>query len=330
MTVAGHELSVSASVGIAIHTAEGATSEELIRNADVAMYAAKEVGRGGYEVFRYDMAREFGEILGLEHELRLGLRRGELSVHYQPEVAIGSTDIVGVEALLRWESPTRGQVPPARFIPVAEASGLIFALGEFVMRRACAQTARWRDEGLLPEGFVTWVNISVKQLADGGVGELVRRSLKDAGLAASSLGLEVTETAIVTGDSSDRVRRQLETLHEQGVRIAIDDFGTGFSSLGQLRHFPIDMLKVDRSFVQGVEHDSKDAAITANLVSLAHALGVDAIAEGIESEGQLNELRAVGCDFAQGFLFARPAAADQVTGMLAGAVAERRSPGVKA
>jgi diguanylate cyclase (GGDEF)-like protein/PAS domain S-box-containing protein len=330
LTLANHELSVSASVGIATNAAEGASSEEMIRNADVAMYAAKEVGRGRYEVFHYDMAREFGEILGLEHELRLGLRRGEFSVHYQPEVAIDSTDIVGVEALLRWNSPTLGSVPPARFIPVAEATGLIFSLGEFVMRRACAQTARWRDQGLLPDGFVTWVNISGKQLAGAGVSELVQRSLTDAGIPATLLGLEVTETAIVSGDPGDRARKELQALHDLGVRIAIDDFGTGFSSLGQLRHFPIDVLKVDRSFVQGVEHDAKDAAITANLVSLAHALGVEAIAEGIESDGQLNELRSVGCDMAQGYLFARPGPADQITGILAGAAAERQEPGVKA
>jgi EAL domain-containing protein (putative c-di-GMP-specific phosphodiesterase class I) len=288
------------------------------------MYAAKEAGRGRYEVFHYDMARQFGEMLGLEHELRLGLQRGEFEVHYQPEVDLESTRIVGVEALLRWNSPTLGPVPPTRFIPVAEATGLIFALGEFVLREACEQTTKWRDQGLVTDPFVTWVNVSGVQLSAGGVNDLVQRSLADTGLPPTSLGLEVTETAIVEGTSGDRARVDLKQLHDQGVRIAIDDFGTGFSSLGQLRHFPIDMLKVDRSFVQGVEHDAKDAAITANLVNLAHALGVTAIAEGIESDGQLSEMRAVGCDFAQGYLFARPASADQVTGMLAGAAAELR------
>jgi diguanylate cyclase (GGDEF)-like protein/PAS domain S-box-containing protein len=322
LTIANHELSVGASVGIAIHSGGEGDSEELIRNADVAMYAAKEAGRGRYEVFHYDMARQFGEMLGLEHELRLGLQRGEFEVHYQLEVDLDSTRIVGVEALLRWNSPTLGSVPPGRFIPVAEATGLIFPLGEFVLGEACAQTAKWRDQGLLGDPFVTWVNVSGVQLSAGGVSDLVHRSLAAAGLSATSLGLEVTETAIVEGVPGDRARAELQELHDEGVRIAIDDFGTGFSSLGQLRHFPIDMLKVDRSFVQGVEHDAKDAAITANLVSLAHALGVTAIAEGIESDGQLSELRAVGCDLAQGYLFARPASADQVTGMLAGAAAE--------
>jgi diguanylate cyclase (GGDEF)-like protein len=327
LTIANHELSIEASVGIAIHSGGEGDSEELIRNADVAMYAAKEAGRGRFEVFNYDMARQFGEMLGLEHELRLGLQRGEFEVHYQPEVALDSTRIVGVEALLRWNSPTLGSVPPTRFIPVAEATGLIFALGEFVLKEACAQTARWRDQGLLADPFVTWVNVSGVQLSAGGMNDLVRRTLTDAGLSANSLGLEVTETAVVEGLAGERARAELQELHDQGVRIAIDDFGTGFSSLGQLRNFPVDMLKVDRSFVQGVEHDAKDAAITANLVSLAHALGVTAIAEGIESDGQLNEVRAVGCDLAQGFLFARPASADQITGMLAGDAAELLSEG---
>jgi diguanylate cyclase (GGDEF)-like protein/PAS domain S-box-containing protein len=327
LTVANHELSVGASVGIAIHSGGEADSEELIRNADVAMYAAKEAGRGRFEVFNYDMARQFGEMLGLEHELRLGLQRGEFEVHYQPEVALDSTRIVGVEALLRWNSPTLGSVPPTRFIPVAEATGLIFPLGEFVLKEACAQTARWREQGLLADPFITWVNVSGVQLSAGGMNDLVQRTLKDTGLPATSLGLEVTETAVVEGVPGDRARAELQELHDQGVRIAIDDFGTGFSSLGQLRNFPIDMLKVDRSFVQGVEHDAKDAAITANLVSLAHALGVTAIAEGIESDGQLNEVRAVGCDLAQGFLFAHPASADQITGMLAGDAAELKGEG---
>jgi diguanylate cyclase (GGDEF)-like protein/PAS domain S-box-containing protein len=329
VTIGGHELTVGASVGIAVHTGGEGDGEALLRDADVAMYAAKENGRGQYEVFHYDMARGFGEMLGLEQELRQALQRKEMSVHYQPEVALANTRIVGVEALLRWTSEKLGSVPPDRFIPVAETTGLIFELGEFVLHEACAQTAEWRAAGLLPDGFVTWVNVSGKQLTAGGVSELVQRELKVNGIPPSSLGLEVTETAVVEGVSGDLARAELIELHELGVGLAIDDFGTGFSSLGQLRHFPVDMLKVDRSFVQGVEHDAKDAAITANLVSLAHAMGVLAVAEGIETNGQLAELREVGCDRAQGYLFAKPVPADQVTGMLAGDAAERE-PGVEA
>jgi diguanylate cyclase (GGDEF)-like protein/PAS domain S-box-containing protein len=315
--IAGHELAVGASVGIAMHAGGPAESEELIRHADLAMYAAKEAGRGRYEVFRYEMARELGELLGMEHELRLGLQRDEFSLHYQPEIALGDATIVGVEALLRWQSPSRGSVPPAEFIPIAEATGLIVPLGELVLHRACAETARWRRDVGLPPGFVTWVNLSGRQLSAGGVNRAVRKALDAAGLPPSYLGLEITETALVQeGHAGERARADLQELHELGVHIAVDDFGTGFSSLGQLRSFPVDMIKVDRSFVQGIEHDAKDAAITANLVSLAHALGLLAIAEGIESDGQLTSLRELGCDLAQGFLFARPAPPEEIDRLL--------------
>jgi diguanylate cyclase (GGDEF)-like protein/PAS domain S-box-containing protein len=313
ITVGGHELAVGGSMGIALHPGGAGAGEVLLRDADVAMYAAKEAGNGGYELFQPDMARQFGELLGLKQELRLALDRDEFLLHYQPEIALGTRTIVGVEALLRWNSPTRGLTPPLRFIPLAEASGLIVKLGEFVIREACAQTARWRAAGLLPDPFVTWVNVSGKQIATGQLHTVVQRSLLDAGLPAECLGLEITETALIEeGASRERARFQLEALHELGVLIAIDDFGTGFSSLGQLRDFPLDMIKVDRSFVHGVERSEKDAAITANLVSLAHALGVVAIAEGIESEEQLASMSALGCDLAQGFLFAHPLTASEL------------------
>jgi len=325
--IAGRELVIGASIGIALHAGGVGEGEELVRHADVAMYAAKEAGRGRYELFRYDMARELGELLGLEHELRLGLQRSEFTLHYQPEVNLENGDIVGVEALLRWNSPRRGLVPPDRFIPVAEATGLILPLGEHVLREACAQTARWRSEGVLPENFVTWVNLSGRQLSGAGIGSVVRSALEQADLPARYLGLEVTETALVhEGAGWERSQKELQALHEDGVRIAIDDFGTGFSSLGQLRHFPVDMIKVDRSFIQGMEEEKKDAAIAANLVTLAHALGVLAIAEGIESDGQLASLRGLGCDLAQGFLFARPMPAGQVQHLLSGSFGDLIEP----
>jgi diguanylate cyclase (GGDEF)-like protein/PAS domain S-box-containing protein len=317
LKVVNRELEISASIGIAVHHGGRASADDLMRHADLAMYAAKEAGRRRFEVFEYDMARKFGELIALEHELRQGLQRSEFSVHYQPEIALDTGEVVGVEALLRWNSPSRGLVPPAEFIPVAEATGLIHPLGEYVLRRACRQTAAWRAAGRLPDRFVTWVNLSGRQLSVGGISSIVQRELASAGLPAESLGLEVTETAVVEkGALAERARGELQELHDLGVQIAIDDFGTGFSSLGQLRHFPIDMIKVDRSFVQGVEHDAKDAAIAANLVSLAHALGLVAIAEGIESNGQLTSLRELGCDLAQGYLFARPVPPDEIGDLL--------------
>jgi EAL domain-containing protein (putative c-di-GMP-specific phosphodiesterase class I) len=269
------------------------------------------------------MARGLGESLGLEHELRLGLGRGELSLNYQPELDLETKEIVGVEALARWQSPTRGAVPPDRFIQVAEASGLIIQLGEFVLREACTQTARWEKDGVLPEHFITWVNVSGKQLTAGGLAVMVRRVMKESGLDGTRLGLEVTETAIVgEGPPSERALADLKEVRELGVRIAIDDFGTGFSSLGHLRRFPVDLIKVDRSFIQGVEHDTKDAAITGNLASLAHALGLQAIAEGVESDEQLQSVRELGCDLAQGYLFAHPMPEGEMSRMLAAGEAE--------
>ena len=235
------------------------------------MYAAKESGHGTYQVFRYDMAREFGDVLGLEHELRVALQRDELRVHYQPEIDLTNNRVVGVEALLRWTSPTRGVVSPTKFIPIAESSGLIFPIGEFALHEACRQTADWRRRGLLPDEFVTWVNLSATQLSTPGVSDLVQRELAASGLAGGVARTRGDRDGDRPRPSSEDARSELRELHELGVRIAIDDFGTGFSSLGQLRHFPVDMLKVDRSFVHGVEHSAKDAAITANLVSLAHA-----------------------------------------------------------
>jgi diguanylate cyclase (GGDEF)-like protein/PAS domain S-box-containing protein len=325
VTVSSRPLTVGASVGIVVHEGGPGESEDLIRHADVAMYAAKEAGRGRYEVFRRDMAREAGELLGLEHELRLGLQNGEFRLHYQPEIDLETAETVGVEALMRWYSPSRGLVPPAEFIPLAESTGLIVALGEFALREACEQTARWRRDGLLPDPFVMWVNLSVKQLSSGGVSELAQKVLAETGLPADQLGLEITETTIVDdGPAGERARAELQELHDLGVRIAIDDFGTGFSSLGQLRRFPIDVLKVDRSFVQGVENDVKDAAIAANLVSLAHSLGLIAVAEGIESHGQRTSLHQLGCDQAQGFLFARPVPAEEMGDLLAQVVQSGR------
>ena len=321
--VAGRELQVAASVGIAVHSGEGG-GDELVRDADVAMYAAKDAGRGRHEVFRSEMARDPDELLGLDNDLRAALERREFSVHYQPEVSLSGGDIVGVEALVRWTSPTRGPVGPDVFIPVAESSGLIAALGELVLREACTQTAGWLREGVVGRDFVTWVNVSGKQLTMGGVPAAVDCALRAAGLPARNLGLEVTETAIVPGGAADRARVELQQLHDAGIGIAIDDFGTGFSSLAQLRHFPVDMIKVDRSFVQGVERDAKDTAITTNVVALAHALGLTAVAEGIETEGQLAHMRTVGCDVGQGYLFSRPAPGEEMTALLRAARDEDR------
>ena len=314
--IAGRDLSFGASIGVAVHRGGGGDADDLVRYADVAMYAAKEAGRGRTEVFRDDMDRELGELLGLEHELRLGLQRGEFSLHYQPEVSLDGISIVGVEALMRWHSPARGLIPPDTFIPVAETTGLIMPLGEFALREACEQTARWLHDGMVNEPFITWVNLSGKQLG-GRIDELVFRTLDETGLPPRFLGLEVTESAmVVEGGNGLLAQQELQRLHDRGVKIAIDDFGTGFSALGQLRRFPIDVIKVDRSFIQGIDSNPRDATITANVVNLAHSLGLLTIAEGIETDEQLSSVRGYGCDQAQGYLFGRPVPADELAEVL--------------
>ena len=318
ITVAGRELVLGASIGIVTASGGSESAEALIRDADIAMYAAKEAGRGHHKLFQHEMARELGELLGIEHELRLALERGEFRLHYQPLIDLLSSEVVGVEALLRWTSPSRGNVPPSRFIAIAERTGLIVELGAFALREACTQAVRWRDQLSVAEPPVTWVNVSAKQLSAGGFLGTTRRILEETGLPPERLGIEITESALVEpGIAGDRARAELEALHRDGVRIAIDDFGTGFSSLGQLRHFPIDVIKIDQSFVQGAQDDSKDATITSNLISLAHALNVVAVAEGIESGAQLHALRQFGCDHAQGYLFARPQPAEEIGKLLA-------------
>jgi diguanylate cyclase (GGDEF)-like protein/PAS domain S-box-containing protein len=311
------ELSVGASIGIVIHRSGGVQIGTLLRHADVAMYAAKDAGRGGYRLFHEQMADDAGEALTLEHELRVAVGHGDVVLHYQPEVRLDTGEIIGVEALARWTSPSQGPIPPDKFIAIAEATGLIIPLGEHLLDSACRQTAVWCQAGLIADGFTTWVNLSGRQLSHGGVARTIADTLKRHKLSADVLGLEVTETALVQGGAAgERARSELRELHELGVRLAVDDFGTGFSSLGQLRQFPIDVIKVDRSFVHGLQQNEKDTAITASVVGLAQALDLVAIAEGIESPTQLESLRALGCDVGQGYLFARPAPASDVTAAL--------------
>jgi diguanylate cyclase (GGDEF)-like protein/PAS domain S-box-containing protein len=322
IAVSQRALSLSASIGIVVHHGGGTDSEELLRHADVAMYAAKAAGRRRYEVFRNEMANDLAELVGLEHDMRLGLQRGEFAVHYQPTVDIKTRVVTGAEALLRWVSPTRGPIGPDRFIPIAESTGMIHELGEYVLDESMRQVAAWEAQGLLPPRFAVWVNVSGQQLAVGGLHDIVAGAIEAAGTSAPRLGLEITENAIVDdGPAGERARAELEALHELGVRIALDDFGTGFSSLAHLHRLPIDVIKVDRSFVTDIERDAKNAAITANLASLAKSLGLVSVAEGIETEVQLATVQQLGCDIAQGFLLARPAPASEVTQYLA----ERRT-----
>jgi predicted signal transduction protein with EAL and GGDEF domain len=297
ITVDGQEVFVTASIGIATYPEDGLTSEILVRNADTAMYHAKQQGKAAFQYYSAAMNAASVERLTLETGLRRALEDGSLELHYQPQVEMTSGRIVGAEALLRWNHPQRGPISPATFIPIAEASGLIVPLGEWVFDRACAQAAQWRNAGL-PRIPVA-VNVSGAQFQRQDLSELVRRKLDAYSLDPSLLHVEITETAIVS--ARERAIELLMQLRELGVRLALDDFGTGYSSLSYLKSFPIDALKIDRSFVAEMLADHTTASIVEAIVSMTRILGLSVIAEGVEDRAQFEFLQTIGCDAVQGF-----------------------------
>jgi diguanylate cyclase (GGDEF)-like protein/PAS domain S-box-containing protein len=303
----GREHFVTASIGIAIGTGDE-PPEALIRDADLAMYRAKDRGRGRYEIFDQLMRARAVDHLRTENELRQALERDELVVHYQPLVSLTTGAVSGCEALVRWQHPERGMVSPAEFIPLAEESGLIVEIGDRVLETACADAAAWhrRHPDSRPVGIS--VNISTRQLADREFPDRVRGVLDRTGLQPLSLSLEVTETMLI--DELENPSDGCKRLKALGVGLVLDDFGTGFSSLGYLRRFPFDLLKIDRSFVERIGSDAADAAIVEAVTQIAEALGLKVVAEGVETSDQLAAVRDLGCHFAQGYLFARPLAAD--------------------
>ena len=301
MDLDGSTVTVGTSIGVVVADPE-ATPETLLRDGDIAMYRAKAAGRRQWICFVPGMRdAELGRI-ELERELTGALDGGQLSLVYQPVVDLRTEAVTGFEALLRWHSPTLGPIGPDRFVPVAEASGLIGPIGRWVLAEAARTASGWqREHG---EQLTMAVNVSARQLADPGFLADVRAVLADSGVAPGSLVLEITETALVTDATT--VGARLAELRAMGVRIALDDFGTGYSSLSWLRTFPVDVLKIDRSFVQLLSGSGQDAAIVIGLVQLAHSLDLEVVAEGVELADQRDRLRAEGCDLAQGYLFARP------------------------
>jgi len=299
--IAGQEFRVTTSIGITIFPRDGEDAVSLIRNADTAMYRAKERGRDNFQVFTPAMEATLLEVLALENDLNHALEREELVVHYQPVMDIKSGRIVGGEALLRWQHPERGLVGPDEFIPLAEETGLIVPIGEWVLRQACAQGKAWQDAGL--GTLRVTVNLSARQVEHPGLVQLVAEVLKESRLPPQCLHLELTESAVMRHVES--VISTLAELRAVGVGISVDDFGTGYSSLGYLKRFPIDTIKIDRSFVRDVTTDQNDAAIVTTVIAMARSLNLRVIAEGVETEGQLGFLRENDCHEFQGFLLSR-------------------------
>ena len=320
-TVAQEEIVVRASVGVTLTGfGEARTPEELLREADTAMYRAKGAGRSRFAVFDAAMREEVSQQRQIGVDLRHALERDEFRLEYQPLVKVGDGTIAGAEALLRWDHPDRGAIPPGQFIPLAEENGLIAPIGEWVLRTACAQAAGWRKTG---EQLSVCVNVSPLQLAQPGFAELVRVIVRGAGLPPECVTLEMVEASVVRDGES--IARALHELRRLGVRLALDDFGKGATSLSYFRDIPIDVVKLDRSFAAGLRDGVEDRAIVAGVVSLADEMGIEVVAEGIETADQLAELRQLGCAYAQGFLFAPPGPAEHLR--LGGYHAEAR-PGL--
>jgi diguanylate cyclase (GGDEF)-like protein/PAS domain S-box-containing protein len=306
--VQGHLLKVSCSIGISIFPEHGKDCDTLIKNADAAMYNAKECGRNNFRFFTEDMNTQVVERLTLENSLRLALEREELFLVYQPQMDMATRKVTGLEALLRWQHPELGLVPPDKFIRIAENSGLIVPIGEWVLRTACAQAQQWQQEGL--PAVTVAVNVSAIQFRQEGFCGLIRNVLCDTGLAPQYLELELTESLLLA--NADLMLSVIQELKAMGLTLAIDDFGTGYSSFSYLRQFRVSKLKIDRSFIRDVAVNADDAAITAAIISIAKSLKLKVIAEGVENEAQMTFLRAHQCDEIQGYYFSKPLAVDKV------------------
>jgi diguanylate cyclase (GGDEF)-like protein len=313
-SIQGHALNITCSLGISIFPEHGTNGETLIKNADAAMYSAKADGRNNFRFFTEDMNAQAVERLTLESSLSSALAREQLFLMYQPQMDIATGRIAGLEALLRWQHPEFGLVPPDRFIRIAENSGLIFSIGKWVLRTACLQARAWQDEGF--SAVTVAVNVSAIQFRQDGFCELIRSMLRETGLAPQHLELELTESLLfANADVTLSVIRELKAI---GVTLAIDDFGTGYSSFSYLRQFRVSKLKIDRTFIRDVAINPDDAAITAAIISMAKSLNLRVIAEGVETEEQMSFLREHQCDEIQGYYFCKPLAVDKVADKLRG------------
>jgi predicted signal transduction protein with EAL and GGDEF domain len=304
LQAAGHVIASGTSIGIAIGPVDGDDPDLLLKNADLALYRAKQDGRGTFRFFEPALDEAARKRRQLELDLRKALKNNEFQLNFQPIVALKDDAISGFEALLRWNHPNRGRVPPTEFIPVAEETGLIVAIGEWVLHQACRAAVEWPDHVRIA------VNVSPLQFRNTGFQTIVLQALAQSGLAPGRLEIEITESVFLDGEGP--VVAMLHRLRDMGVRVALDDFGTGYSSLSYLRKFPFDKIKIDRSFVTAVAYDDSAAAIVRAIVQLAEALHMETTAEGVESDDQLARLRGQGCSSIQGYLFSRPLAEDRI------------------
>jgi EAL domain-containing protein (putative c-di-GMP-specific phosphodiesterase class I) len=299
----GREWFISASLGIAIGRPGRATPGEMLREAEIAMVRAKGDPSQRYVLFEPSMSEQTMDRIDMENDLRRAIERGELRVHYQPLIDLTTDRIVGFEALVRWQHPDRGLVPPLSFIPLAEETGLIVPLGRWVLETACRQAREWRDARHGGPPLMMSVNLSARQFGQPDLVDQVAAILAETGLDASTLELEITESVVM--DQSEVGIRTLHRLRDMGVRLVLDDFGTGYSSLAYLKHLPLDTIKIDRMFVAGLDGEA-DRSIVEAVIALAHGLRISVVAEGIETEAQFEILRSMGCDVGQGYLFAHP------------------------
>ena len=309
----GRELFVRTSVGIVFGTSRTKSAEDLLRDADTAMYRAKHEGLG-YAVFDPDLYERTLRRLQLENDLRRAVEKGELVLHYQPIFDFGSQEVWGVEALVRWRHPERGLLGPAEFVGLAEETGLIVPIGRWVLNEACRRTKGWQQSHPRSAPLRVIVNLSATQLHHPGCEEPIREALASSGLGAESLSLDITESAFI--DALEGNALTLQRIEDLGVGISIDDFGTGYSSLSYLKRLPANALKIDKSFIKGLGEDDDDTAIAGMVVKLAHTLGMEVIAEGVETEEQVALLEEMGCDMAQGFHFERPLPAEALSEFL--------------
>jgi diguanylate cyclase (GGDEF)-like protein/PAS domain S-box-containing protein len=307
-----HEVVVSCSIGGTIFPRHDGDADTLLRSAEAAMYRAKEDGKNRFQLYTSEIDAAIQRRVDISQRLRTALKKSEFMLHYQPRVALGSGRVTGVEALLRWQAEGAGLISPAEFIPVAERNGMIVPIGEWVLFEACRQARQWQLEVATPVN--TAVNLSARQLRDVDIVALVVRALEETGLPAHLLELELTESMLM--HDTRRVLRTFEALKELGVSLSIDDFGTGYSSLSYLKRFPLDYLKIDKSFVTDLPHDPNDAAIVQAIIVMAHSLGLVVIAEGVETPRQLDFLLAQDCDEMQGYFFSKPLPKDALTKLL--------------